>query len=66
MLLRDNELVNVLLAFDLLLFQLFRDLLVDSAHPGFCLFVQDAEFGIKIQVFDIGRINDYIVRKQVN
>ncbi len=62
MLLSDNELVNVLLSFDLLLLQLLGDLLVDGADPGFGLLVQDAQLRIEIQVFDIGRINDYIVR----
>lgn len=61
MFLRDDKLVNVLLSFDFLLLQFLGDFLVDRAHPGLGLFVQDAQLGVQIQVFDIGSIENCFV-----
>lgn len=56
-LLGNDELVDVLLPLDLLLFELLRDLLVDGAHPRLGLLVEDAELRVEVQVFHLGHVH---------
>lgn len=46
MFLGDDELVDVLLAFNLLLLEFLGYLLIDGTDPGLGLFVKDAQFRI--------------------
>lgn len=62
----DDKLVDVLLTFNFLLFQFFRDFLLNSTDPGFGLFVQDAQLGVEIQIFNIGRIDNCTVNPQIS
>ena len=57
MLLCDDEFVNVLLTFNLLILELLGRFLVNSADPGLCLLVKYTQFGVQIQVLDVSHID---------